>query len=251
MNTQKGHILIIDDDQTLSGLLAKFLAGEGFRVSTLEGGPKALEVLLQQKQCFDGIVLDIMMPEMSGLEELQQLRDNDNSDGNTAIDTPIIMLTGRGDDIDRILGLEMGADDYLAKPCNPRELSARLKAVLRRTQAKPEHDQASNDKTEKMLYGIHLNSSNLETKVGASTLQLTSAEFNVLNLLVESAGSVVSKEALTEKVLGRKLGAYDRSIDVHVSRIRQKLNNEAGIGNLIKSIRGKGYQFILTEDDAE
>jgi DNA-binding response OmpR family regulator len=177
-----------------------------------------------------------MMPGISGLELLQQIRPK--------ISTPVIMLTGRGDDIDRILGLEMGADDYMPKPANPRELVARIKAVLRRSASTVAPKQAE----EFSIAGIVLNTQTRIVTAKKQPLALTSAEFNVLALLMEKAGTVVTKEWLTEQVLHRKLTAYDRSIDVHVSRVRAKLDQiESGLADLIKTVRGEGYQLILPQ----
>ena len=232
MSKQNQHILLVDDDIELCHLLAEFLRGEGFRVSAVHDGQAALDCVIDNTQ-FDAIVLDIMMPKLNGLEVLQALR--------SRLNTPIVMLTGRGDDIDRIVGLEMGADDYLGKPCNPRELSARLRAVLRRSGSQNTIHSAK-DIIE--LHGICLNNGQRSATVGTEELSLTSAEFNVLALLMQSAGEVLSKAILTEKVLQRKLGAYDRSIDVHVSRVRQKLGQALGNEELIKTVRGVGYQFV-------
>ncbi len=232
MSQQSHTILLVDDDVELCHLLAEFLRGEGFRVSAVHDGQAALDTVVDERQ-FDAIVLDIMLPKLNGLEVLQALR--------SRLNTPIIMLTGRGDDIDRIVGLEMGADDYLGKPCNPRELAARLRAVLRRGGNLNTIHRAK-DTIE--LHGIRLNNGQRSVTVGVEELSLTSAEFNVLALLMRSAGEVLSKAVLTEKVLQRKLGAYDRSIDVHVSRVRQKLGQALGNEDLIKTVRGVGYQFV-------
>ena len=232
MTTQKNHILLVDDDVELCHLLAEFLRGEGFNVSAVHDGQAALDCVTDDSQ-FGAIVLDIMLPKVNGLEVLQVLR--------SRLHTPIIMLTGRGDDIDRIVGLEMGADDYLGKPCNPRELTARLRAVLRRSGTQHAVHSAQ-DIVE--LHGICLNTGQRSITANSAALQLTSAEFNVLALLMQSAGEVLSKALLTEKVLQRKLGAYDRSIDVHVSRVRQKLAQALGKEKLIKTVRGVGYQFV-------
>lgn len=232
MSNQNQHILLVDDDIELCHLLAEFLRGEGFRVSAVHDGQAVLNSVIDDSQ-FDAIVLDIMMPKLNGLEVLQALR--------SRLNTPVVMLTGRGDDIDRIVGLEMGADDYLSKPCNPRELSARLRAVLRRSSGQ---NTIHNAKDTIALHGISLNNGQRSVTVGNEELSLTSAEFNVLALLMQSAGEVLSKSVLTEKVLQRKLGAYDRSIDVHVSRVRQKLGQALGNEELIKTVRGVGYQFV-------
>ena len=232
MSSRNNHILLVDDDVELCHLLAEFLRGAGFIVSAVHNGQAALDCVTDDSQ-FGAIVLDIMMPGVNGLEVLQALR--------SRLHTPIIMLTGRGDDIDRIVGLEMGADDYLGKPCNPRELAARLGAVLRRSNRQNTLS-GSQDTIE--LHGICLNAGQRSVSVNGTALQLTSAEFNVLALLMQSAGEVLGKALLTEKVLQRKLGAYDRSIDVHVSRVRQKLSQTLGNEELIKTVRGVGYQFV-------
>jgi DNA-binding response OmpR family regulator len=237
-NTQTS-ILLVDDDRQLCQLLAEYLAGEGFAVQAAHDGRQALD-LLRTEHHFDALVLDIMMPMVSGLEVLKEMRQFSN--------LPVIMLTGRGDDIDRILGLEMGADDYLGKPCNPRELSARLKAVLRRTKNSVEPPPASAAIIR--FAGLQLDPAALSASLEGESLQLTAAEFRVLQLLVEHAGHVLSKEFLTEQVLQRKLSRYDRSIDVHVSRIRQKLGQAQNAGGPhIKAIRGMGYQLLLEVDD--
>ena len=235
MTDQQPHILLVDDDPELCELLAEFLGNDGFQVSTSHSGPSALEQLNTPSEGstpINAVVLDIMMPKMNGLEVLQSIRSQST--------TPVIMLTGRGDDIDRIVGLEMGADDYLGKPCNPRELAARIRAVLRRTQ--PETPVMDTPLIQ--MHGIDLDTAQRTAMVNGEDLGLTSAEFNVLSLLMQSAGNVISKEELTEKVLNRKLSAYDRSIDVHVSRVRQKLNQALDNNNLIKTIRGAGYQLV-------
>jgi len=227
------HLLLVDDDQELSELLAEYLRNEGYQISQAYSGEQALEKLQQPEQ-FDLLVLDIMMPGISGLELLQQIRPR--------VTLPVVMLTGRGDDIDRILGLEMGADDYLGKPCNPRELLARIRAVLRRTQ---QPEAAPREKSQLLeLHGISYDPGQRRVQINGAELSLTSAEFNVLGQLMEHSGQVVSKSLLTENVLHRKLTAYDRSIDVHVSRVRQKLSKQLPDKELIKTVRGEGYMMI-------
>ncbi|NRB41710.1 MAG: response regulator transcription factor [Pseudomonadales bacterium] len=225
-------IALIDDDKVLNAMLSEYLQQEGFQVDSFYNGEEALAAIHSPSQ-YQAIVLDIMMPKINGLEVLQQLR--------KTLQTPIIMVTGRGDDIDKILGLEMGADDYLAKPCNPRELLARIKAIIRRSQI---------DITSKVLLdaplniaGICLNAKARKVSVNQQTLALTSVEFSVLQLLMQSAGEPVSKEQLSRDVLQRELSAYDRSIDVHVSRIRKKLDQLLNTENPIKTLRGQGYLF--------
>lgn len=234
---QTKTLLLVDDDRELCAMLAEYLGHEGYRVETVHSGEAALAALEQFRP--DLMVLDIMMPGMSGLELLQQLRPR--------TDVPVLMLTGRGEAIDRILGLEMGADDYLSKPCHPRELSARVKAILRRSGsagAEPDSEGAFPSRPLEMA-GLRLDPGQREVSLAGQPLQLTSAEFNVLACLMQHAGRVLSKDELTRWVLHRELSAYDRAIDVHVSRLRQKLAALAGDDcELIKTVRGQGYQFI-------
>ena len=228
------RILIIDDDRELCTLLADFLRLEGFQLSAAHDGADAVEHCRQHS--YDAIVLDIMLPGLQGLDVLRQLRGFS--------DTPVLMLTARGEDTDRIVGLEMGADDYLPKPCNPRELAARLRAILRRGQLTSQ-EQA---KGPLRVGEVILNPAQRSASHAGADLQLTSAEFNVLQALLQQAGTVVDKEALSLQALGRALSAYDRSIDVHVSKIRKKLAASAG-ENLIISVRGVGYQFSVGNND--
>ncbi|MDG1943117.1 MAG: response regulator transcription factor [Halioglobus sp.] len=227
-------VLIIDDDKELCALLSDFLLLEGFQTSAVHDGAEAVEHC--RAHHYDAIVLDIMLPGLLGLDVLRQLRQS--------ITTPILMLTARGEDTDRILGLELGADDYLPKPCNPRELSARLRAILRRSQQPiAQHSILLLEAGQTCIKPADRSA----TFAGAE-LQLTSAEFSVLQLLVGNAGHVVDKETLSQQALGRPLTAYDRSIDVHVSKIRKKL---AALGGeeLIISVRGVGYQFKIIDGD--
>lgn len=232
------RILLVDDDTELSQLLAEYLGNEGYEVETAASAEIAIEYF-DAGNAFDICVFDIMMPGLSGLELLQQVRPR--------MQTPVIMLTGRGDDIDRILGLEMGADDYVPKPANPRELLARIKAVLRRTEV---IDKSTASQIKVLTAGaISLDPQLRMVQVKGSEIHLTSAEFNVLQTLLGAAGQLVSKERLTEEVLHRKLTAYDRAIDVHVSRVRIKLEQALpGLGESIKTIRGQGYQLALKEN---
>jgi len=232
----KERLLIIDDDVELCNLLRDYLGHEGYRVEACHSAEDALQ-RLSGREVWDLLILDIQMPGASGLELLQQLRPR--------LRTPVIMLTGRGDEIDRILGLEMGADDYLGKPCNPRELLARVRAVLRR--AGPEGAVEPRLFPEQAIEGagVQLDPGLREVRVRGAAVELTSAEFNVLAYLMHNAGRVMSKEQLTELVLHRKLTAYDRALDVHVSRVRQKLAPLLDDGvEPIKTIRGQGYQFV-------
>lgn len=236
MDNPIGQILLVDDDRQLVSLLKAYLEQEGFRVHAVYDGQAALE-LVQDSAQFSVIVLDIMMPGINGLDVLQMLRQR--------ISTPVLMLTGRGDEIDRIIGLEMGADDYLAKPCNPRELLARIRAILRRTRLDLSFAEQTLQPVE--LHGLSLDPGKRELRYRQQVLDLTGAEFNVLSILMRSAGRVISKQELTRQVLHREMTAYDRSIDVHVSRLRRKLEAVAANadGNeLIKTVRGEGYQFV-------
>jgi len=227
-------VLIIDDDKELCALLADFLQLEGFQSSAVHDGAEAVEHCRSHR--YDAIVLDIMLPGLQGLEVLRKLREFST--------TPILMLTARGEDTDRIVGLEMGADDYLPKPCNPRELAARLRAILRRFQGSgPERGE------QRLQVGkTRIDPADRSAAYDGNDLHLTSAEFNILQALLTQAGTVVDKEALSQRALGRPLSAYDRSIDVHVSKIRKKLTAHGG-DNLILSVRGIGYQFTISPPD--
>ena len=221
------EILLIDDDRELCSLLADFLQLEGFAVSAVHDGADAIE--LCKGKAFDAIVLDVMLPRVQGFDVLRRLREFSG--------TPVIMLTARGEDTDRIVGLEMGADDYLPKPCNPRELAARLRAVLRRSDT-------SRHATSTLLEidTLILNTADRSVRHESAEIRLTTAEFNVLEVLMRHAGDVVNKEMLSQQALGRALTAYDRSIDVHVSNLRKKL--PVADREIIKNIRGVGYQLI-------
>lgn len=221
-------ILIIDDDIELCELLTEYLQPEGFFVRCCHNGAEALQVV--QQEDFDLIILDSMLPGRMGLDVLRELRLTDQ--------TQVLMLTARGDDTDRIVGLEMGADDYLPKPCNPRELVARLRAILRRASAAE-----SPAPRQLQLGALRLDAARRSAHYGDAPLDLTSAEFNVLMVLLGQAGEVVSKEQLCERALGRRLQSYDRSIDVHVSRLRGKLA-ALHCEDRIIAVRGAGYQYI-------
>lgn len=222
-------LLIIDDDLELCQLLSEYLRNEGFDISLAHRGDEGL--LAAQNNKFDALVLDIMLPGINGIEVLKQLRQTTS--------LPVIMLTAKGDDLDRILGLELGADDYLPKPCNPRELLARIKAILRRSQSPDETP------TTLCAAGLQIESSKHQISFKNQALNLTNAEYNILCLLIHAVGEVVSKELLYEKALGRKFTSYDRSVDMHVSNIRKKLSDLCE-EELIKNIRGVGYMLPET-----
>lgn len=229
------HILIIDDDMELTDLLAQYLEPEGFQVSCVHDGQSGIKTVLDHAKNqpdmppIDVIILDVMLPKLNGFEVLKAIREH--------LDTPILMLTARGDDIDRIIGLEIGADDYLPKPCNPRELLARLRAILRRTQKQVTHKPIIE------LHHILIDCTKRTVVFAGAILELTNTEFNILEMLMKSPNQAFSKEELTEYALGRKYTAYDRSIDVHISNLRNKLGDDKPGEEIIKTVRGFGYSF--------
>ena len=227
------RLLLVDDDVELSELLVEYLQGEGFEMRCAFDGEEALRKL--DEGDIDLVVLDVMLPRRNGFEVLREMR------GRSA--TPVLMLTARGDDVDRIVGLEMGADDYLAKPCNPRELAARIRAILRRMD--PRRLAAEDGSAALEVGGVMLDPASREASVAGRRLALTGAEFNVLEALLRSAGRVLSREELTRQGLGRPLERHDRSIDVHVSNLRRKLGPDDGGQPRIKSVRGVGYIYLL------
>jgi len=217
-------LLIVDDDVELCALLVERLAEDGFDLAAVHDGIDGLE--LASNGGYSLVILDVMLPRMGGIDVLKQLRARSS--------VPVLMLTARGDDIDRIIGLEVGADDYLPKPFNPRELIARIKAILRRMEER-------RTDLEKFKAGdILIDTSLREAHVGDRSLQLTTIEFALLEVLVRNPGRALSREYLTGIALGRKLGAFDRTIDVHISNLRRKLDEHRGIQR-IKTIRGSGY----------
>ncbi|RUR12298.1 two-component system response regulator CpxR [Legionella sp. km772] len=220
-------ILIIDDDTELTDLLAQYLEPEGFHVICVHDGESGVKKALNIS--FDAIILDVMLPKLNGFEVLKAVREHSQ--------TPVLMLTARGDDVDRIVGLEIGADDYLPKPCNPRELVARLRAILRRTQKTPVHRPVIEE------HNIMVDCSKRTVTMAGAFLELTNAEFNILEMLIKSPGQAFSKEELTEYALGRKYTAYDRSIDVHISNLRNKLGDNPQGEPILKTVRGFGYMF--------
>ena len=223
-------VLLVDDDVELVGLLADYLRRDGFATTLAHDGATAIAEALGGRH--DIVVLDVMMPRMTGVEVLRCLRAQSR--------IPVLMLTARGDDIDRILGLELGADDYVPKPCSPRELAARLRAILRRLT--PIADEAA-DGPALRVGALTLRPERRSAEWNDQPLSFTGAEFNLLEQLVRQAGRLVTKRELSERALGRPLARFDRSIDVHISSIRQKLAACAPGADLIKTVRGMGYQF--------
>jgi len=225
----KANLLLIEDDHEISELLNALLSKEGFNITSAFDGEIGLSIALEQN--FDVVILDIMLPKKDGLEVLRELRAKKT--------TPVLMLTAKGEDIDRIIGFEMGADDYLPKPFNPRELIARIKALIRRVHY---DNQAPTDIPSIEFQGIRLDAKRREVQVNGQQLELTTAEYNILFELMTKPGEVISKANLTEKALGRKFSLYDRAIDMHLSNLRKKLGDECA-NKAIKTIRGVGYLF--------
>jgi len=225
------EILIIDDDQELGEMLRDFLAPDHLTLTTCQTGEEGLKTC--QAGSFDLVILDIMLPGMNGLEVLKKLRKQS--------DIPVIMLTARGDDVDRILGLEFGADDYIAKPFNPRELVARIKAILRRSQ------QSGRDADRKVIGALELDTRTRSVTANGESIRLTGTEFEILHCILDTAGGVVSRELLSEQALGRRLLPYDRSIDTHISNLRGKLERAGVTDPAIVSQRGVGYRLVPKE----
>ena len=227
---------MVDDDADLCSMVVAYLAEDGFDASAVNSGAAALELV--KSQSFDALILDLMMPGMNGHEVLRRLRSGRS--GMTPM--PVLMLTARGDDVDRIIGLESGADDYLAKPCNLRELAARLRAILRRSAQSPAD--AKGRPAVLSVGDIALDAPRRQATQAGEPLALTGAEFAILRILMEHAGEAVSKEELMQSALGREYMPYDRSVDVHVANLRKKLLPRDAADTPIKTIRGHGYQLI-------
>jgi DNA-binding response OmpR family regulator len=230
------RILVIDDDTELCELLADYLTPEGFAVEAVHDGRTGAERALAGEHSL--VVLDVMLPEVNGFDVLRRIREHSRM--------PVIMLTARGDDVDRIVGLEMGADDYLPKPFNPRELVARIRAIQRRAEMAPERDSRAAHAPERLAVGdIELDPGTRMVRRSGEAIELTAVEFSLLETLLRRAGQVVEREDLVRTVLGRRLSPYDRSIDVHVSSLRKKLGHEVSGMERIKTVRGVGYQYAL------
>ena len=223
------NILIVDYDRELSEMLKEFLAPDHFDLTACLSAEEGLQAL--QEENFNLLILDIMLPGMSGIDLLKQVRQFS--------DIPIIMLTARGDDIDRILGLEFGADDYLSKPFNPRELLARIKAIMRRSKSGASRDRRLS------VGSIELDARSRRVSSGGAQIHLTGTEFELLRCLAESPGEIVSKERLSRQALGRRHMPYDRSIDTHISNIRGKLADAGVSSPSIQSRRGVGYCLLV------
>ena len=228
------RILIIDDDEDLCELVSEYLTVEGFEVSAVNDGKQGLEKA--QTQELGLIILDVMLPGLNGFDVLRELRKTSK--------TPVLMLTARGDDMERIIGLEIGADDYLPKPFNPRELVARIRAILRRVHSEDdEHAQPEKFKID----DLEVSTSGRSARRDGEDLQLTSVEFDLLVALLREAGKIVKKEDLSRTVLERDLSPFDRSLDMHISNLRKKLGRREGEGDdeRIKTIRSVGYIYTV------
>ena len=230
------RILIIDDDEELCELVAEYLTVEGFETEAVYDGENGLRRALSNE--FDLITLDVMLPRKNGFDVLRELRQTSK--------IPVLMLTARGDDMERIVGLEIGADDYLPKPFNPRELVARLRAILRRVQIEQESHQIEIDKFQ--VDDVEVRIPARSALKNGEDLGLTSVEFDLLAELLRQAGKVIKKEDLSEQVLERKLSPWDRSLDMHISNLRKKLGNREDNTERIKTIRSVGYIYTLANE---
>lgn len=227
-------VLIVDDDNKLRKLLSEYLEGYGYQIRTLSDGTGVMKIMKEDPP--DIVILDVMMPKKNGLEVLQEIRQESR--------VPVIMLTAKGEDTDRIVGLEMGADDYLPKPFNPRELLARIKAVIRRI-APDERGEAEKDKSSQIRAGgLVLNKAKQTIVVEGSELELSSTEYKILKALMERANTVLSRDQLMNFARGRDFMAFDRSIDVHISKLRAKVETDPSSPKRIKTIWGTGYMFV-------
>lgn len=224
------RLLLIDDDVELCALLKEFLKREGFTVEVENEGRRGLERALGGG--FDLVILDVMLPGMDGFDILRRLREKNR--------LPVLMLTARGEDVDRIVGLELGADDYLPKPFNPRELSARIRAILRRSDGHPP------ERGRIEVNGVALDPASRQVTREGEPIELTTLEFDILEILIRAAGRVLSRDTVMEALYNRKTTPFDRSIDMHISHLRRKLERGRP---LIKTIRGVGYQFLRSSEE--
>ncbi|WP_338883804.1 MULTISPECIES: envelope stress response regulator transcription factor CpxR [Xenorhabdus] len=224
-------ILLVDDDRELTSLLKELLEMEGFNVVIAHDGEQALQYI---DSSIDLLLLDIMMPRKNGIETLKELRQYHQ--------TPVIMLTARGSDLDRVLGLELGADDYLPKPFNDRELVARIRAILRRSNWSEQQADIGTPILE--IDKLQLNPGRQEASFDGVILDLTGTEFTLLYLLAQHLGQVVSREHLSQEVLGKRLTPFDRAIDMHISNLRRKLPNRTDELPWFKTLRGRGYLMV-------
>ncbi len=233
------RVLLIEDDTRLAGMLTEYLGKAGFHVVHAEDGARGLA--LHDREAVDVVILDLMLPDSDGLEICRQMR--------ARSDTPILMLTARGDPVDRVVGLEMGADDYLPKPFDPRELLARLRAILRRSRAGPRSGAAPAASPDVLRYGrLEIDRAAREARLDGAPCQLTGYQFALLLTLAHHAGRVMSRDALMDALKGEPIEAFDRSIDVHISRIRAAIEDDPKKPRRVITMRGAGYVFAKAQD---
>lgn len=232
------QLLLADDDIELCDMLRQYLEAEDFKVDMVHDGETALSRARSAEH--ELLILDIMMPRMNGLDVLRELRRESQ--------LPVLILTARGDDVDSIVGLELGADDYLPKPASPRVLVARIRAILRRAVIDSQAQAESIAPVRFVLDDLDMHTGSRSVAVDGQPLVITSTEYSMLECLVRNAGHVISKEELSQQVLGRKLESYDRSVDMHVSNLRRKLGALPDGSERIKTVRGVGYQYIHSGD---
>ena len=225
------QLLIIDDDVALCNLVTEYLEPQGFHIESVHSGDAGVELALAGNHSL--VLLDVMLPGLNGFEVLRRIR--------TVSKVPVLMLTARGDDVDRIVGLEIGADDYLPKPFNPRELVARIRAILRRVKS---------DEPNKNISSTKLAAGDVQLDMGTRSvyrdgqlIELTAVEFDLLANLLRAAGQIITREELSREVLGRSASPFDRSIDMHISNLRKKLGHQFGAVDRIKTVRGVGYIY--------
>lgn len=230
-------VLLIDDDVELCSMLTDYLGRYGFRVTSVHRGDAGLKAARENPWVL--ILLDVMLPGLDGFEVLKQLRN--------ASSVSVLLLTARGDDVDRIVGLEIGADDYLPKPFNPRELLARMRAILRRSSTA----EAGGEESMLRVDDLELDPAARTVRIKTKNVEVTDVEFVLLETLMRSPGKVVTREELAERVLGRRFSPFDRSLDMHVSRLRRKLDEVGASGERVKTIRGAGYQLLVYRTQIE
>jgi two-component system response regulator CpxR len=249
--SRTNRVLIIDDDEELCELVTEYLRREGMNAEVIHDGEGGTQRALSGE--YSVVVLDVMLPGIGGFEVLRRIRAASGAPSRL----PVLMLTARGDEVDRVLGLELGADDYLAKPFSSRELVARLRAILRRTQLEP--TETANSAAPPKAAGreplrvsdLELDEATREVRRAGTPLDLTSAEFDILEVLLRSAGEIVTRESIAQAGLGRQLMPFDRSIDVHISNLRRKLGPNARGGERIKAVRSVGYIYARPADEQQ
>jgi DNA-binding response OmpR family regulator len=228
-------LLLVEDDIDLCTMLKNYLGRHGFDVVAAHNGEHGLREALSGR--FVLVLLDVMLPGLDGFEVLRRLR--------TSSSVSVVLLTARGEDVDRIVGLEIGADDYLPKPFNPRELLARIRAVMRRRTIAESAEEIQPHSAPISAMGLELHVSARMASYRGKPLDLTAVEFNLLQMLIQLAGTIVDRQKLAEHAMGRRLNAFDRSLDMHISRLRRKLDEADGLGDRVKTIRGTGYQLAI------